>query len=96
MNGKKFAWQGVALLPFVDESRLFKALKPYYRFLSEGENKRNTLGSNKLYVSPSNPGFSFIRGLYQNNVDDSEEVQISIQGMQGTVLLDADCVPMEG
>jgi 5'-3' exoribonuclease 2 len=22
LNGKKFSWQGVALLPFVDESRL--------------------------------------------------------------------------
>lgn len=27
LNGKKFAWQGVALLPFVDEDRLLNALK---------------------------------------------------------------------
>lgn len=37
LNGKKFAWQGVALLPFVDENRLFKALKPYYNELTEAE-----------------------------------------------------------
>jgi 5'-3' exoribonuclease 2 len=37
LNGKKFAWQGVALLPFVDETRLFKALEPYYLELTQAE-----------------------------------------------------------
>jgi len=37
LNGKKFAWQGVALLPFVDEERLHKALEPYYDLLTSEE-----------------------------------------------------------
>jgi 5'-3' exonuclease len=37
LNGKKFAWQGVALLPFVDEKRLFKAIKPFYNQLTDEE-----------------------------------------------------------
>ena len=39
LNGKKYMWQGVALLPFVDESRLLRALKEYYHTLTpeEGE-----------------------------------------------------------
>lgn len=37
LNGKKFAWQGVALLPFVDEKRLIKALEPYYKLLTPEE-----------------------------------------------------------
>lgn len=39
LNGKKFAWQGVALLPFVDEKRLIKALQPYYKKLTPEESK---------------------------------------------------------
>lgn len=37
LNGKKFAWQGVALLPFVDERRLIKSLEPYYKMLTPEE-----------------------------------------------------------
>lgn len=37
LNGKKFAWQGVALLPFVDEKRLFKALIPLHSKLTDEE-----------------------------------------------------------
>lgn len=33
LNGKKFAYQGVALLPFVDETRLLDALKDVKDFL---------------------------------------------------------------
>jgi len=39
LNGKKFAWQGVALLPFVDEKRLFKALKSLQNKLTDAESK---------------------------------------------------------
>ena len=37
LNGKKFAWQGVALLPFVDEKRLYKALEPMRDKLTAAE-----------------------------------------------------------
>ena len=37
LNGKKFAWQGVALLPFVDEVRLWDALDAVYPDLTVQE-----------------------------------------------------------
>ena len=39
LNGKKQSWQGVALLPFVDEARLKKALQAYADRLSPEESK---------------------------------------------------------
>ncbi|KAG2467907.1 XRN2 exoribonuclease, partial [Polypterus senegalus] len=38
LNGKKYAWQGVALLPFVDERRLRAALEDVYPDLTSDEN----------------------------------------------------------
>jgi 5'-3' exoribonuclease 2 len=54
MNGKKMLWQGVALLPFIDESRLLAAMEPLYEELSEEEKHRNMLGSDLLFVGQEN------------------------------------------
>lgn len=43
LNGKKFAWQGVALLPFVDERRLIRAVKPFYKHLTDDECKQPSI-----------------------------------------------------
>ena len=37
LNGKRYMWQGVALLPFVDETRLLRALKQHYHTLTHDE-----------------------------------------------------------
>ena len=44
LNGKKFAWQGVALLPFIDEKRLLDAMATKYPLLSAEEHARNEMG----------------------------------------------------
>lgn len=49
MNGKKAAWMGVVLLPFIDESRLFKALENVYSDLTPEEIKRNSRGKNMIF-----------------------------------------------
>lgn len=49
MNGKKQAYLGVAILPFIDESRLFKALESVYSDLNEEETIRNSYGEEMLF-----------------------------------------------
>ncbi|XP_046579788.1 5'-3' exoribonuclease 2-like [Haliotis rubra] len=56
LNGKKYAWQGVALLPFVDEKRLKEALKSVYPDLTAAERKRNVRGDDRLmFVKATEP-----------------------------------------
>lgn len=54
MNGKKMLWQGVALLSFIDEERLLRAMEPLWEELDEVERVRNEMGSDVLFVSQEN------------------------------------------
>jgi 5'-3' exoribonuclease 2 len=51
LNGKKMAWQGVALLPFIDMSRLLEAVQKKYPLLSATDVARNSRGKDVLLVS---------------------------------------------
>jgi 5'-3' exoribonuclease 2 len=56
LNGKKMAWQGVALLPFIDMPRLLAAVQSKYPLLGPAEAARNALGRDVLLLSDSNGG----------------------------------------
>lgn len=49
MNGKKQSYLGVALLPFIDEARLFRALESVYPNLSDEETDRNSRGEERIF-----------------------------------------------
>lgn len=51
LNGKKFAWQGVALLPFIDSSRLLAAMHKKYPLLPPDVAARNGVGKDVLLVA---------------------------------------------
>ncbi|KAK6618305.1 5'-3' exoribonuclease 2 [Polyplax serrata] len=94
LNGKKFAWQGVALLPFVDETRLFKALEAFYDKLTPAERKRNTRGDDKVYIGMDNTGYTFLKGLYDSQKEETteEEFNFCFDGVQGKILLSKDFI----
>ncbi|KAI9653985.1 MAG: 5'-3' exoribonuclease 2 [Bathelium mastoideum] len=62
LNGKKMAWQGVAILPFIDEKRLLAAMATRYPQLTEEEVARNEFGKDALL-------FSTAHTLYKDVVD---------------------------
>jgi 5'-3' exonuclease len=64
MNGKKMAWQGVALLPFIDEKRLLSAMATQYPNLTEDEIRRNRWGDNVMFASDEHPLYPFFEPLF--------------------------------
>ena len=97
LNGKKYAWQGVALLPFVDEERLHQALETMYPTLTPAEIARNVRGDDRLFVREGYKGSEFLKGIYNEDVD--MEVSLDLpaglfDGMSGKVLGSSDNVGM--
>ncbi|KAK3683543.1 XRN 5'-3' exonuclease N-terminus-domain-containing protein, partial [Podospora appendiculata] len=56
LNGKKMAWQGVALLPFIDMPRLLAAMETKSHLLSPEDQARNAMGKDVLLISDAHPG----------------------------------------
>ncbi|ANQ07550.1 Exoribonuclease [Plasmodium coatneyi] len=54
-NGKKYKYQWVILLPFVDKERIIKHARELNDTLTEEERKRNRRGMNKIYMNCSHP-----------------------------------------
>lgn len=60
-------WQGVALLPFIERERLLAALEPRYAKLTPFEVRRNTRGSEVLFVSDESKVYESLIKLYTAN-----------------------------
>lgn len=98
LNGKKYAWQGVALLPFVDEDRMMKTLDTVYPDLADSERVRNQLGVDRIFAGPKHPLHIYIKTLYQDQSATSKDHAVGVdakltKGMAGTVWNDEFCNP---
>ncbi|KAJ3299171.1 5'-3' exoribonuclease 2 [Borealophlyctis nickersoniae] len=96
LNGKKYAWQGVALLPFIDQDRLLKAIHPLYPKMTEDEVARNTKGDEILVVGGTHTLFEqFCRLFGKKALKEPVPIDPRLsQWMMGSVLPDPNaCVP---
>uniref|UniRef100_A0A0K0FXX6 5'-3' exoribonuclease n=1 Tax=Strongyloides venezuelensis TaxID=75913 RepID=A0A0K0FXX6_STRVS len=94
LNGKKQAWMGVALLPFVDQDRLLDCLKKHSDGLTDEEKRRNIRGENHVYVSNQHPAYKKIREIYEN-IQDVTWISLNPASNNGVILLISrmeDCI----
>ncbi|KAI8367638.1 XRN 5'-3' exonuclease N-terminus-domain-containing protein [Radiomyces spectabilis] len=95
MDGKKWEWQGVVKLPFIDTGRLLEAMATVYDQLSDEEQHRNSAGPSILYVSENHKLYNYVSTVYTKR---STEEQMPLDprlsdGMTGSVDRDPECIP---
>ncbi|GAB0137198.1 5'-3' exoribonuclease 2 [Epichloe bromicola] len=98
LNGKKMAWQGVALLPFIDMPRLLAAVQEKYPLLGPSEAARNATGKDVLIFSENNEGlYDDILTRFYSKRQESSKFKLnpkSSDGLSGMVeKQDSEYVP---
>ena len=96
LNGKKFAWQGVALLPFIDEKRLLKAMGERYPLLSKEDAARNEMGRDVLILSDRHPLYEEIATNFYSKRQGSPKYKLNpriSEGLAGKVEKNEEYLP---
>ena len=88
LNGKKFAWQGVALLPWIDEKRLLDAMGKKYPLLSAEDAARNEVGKDILIMSDRHPLYEEVASNFYSKRQGSPKYKLNSnisEGLAGKV-----------
>lgn len=96
LNGKKFAWQGIALLPFIDEKRLLDAMATRYPLLSADDVARNARGKDVLIMSNRHPLYEEIATNFYSKRQGSPKYKLNpriSEGLAGKVEKNEDYIP---
>ncbi|RJE25031.1 hypothetical protein PHISCL_02624 [Aspergillus sclerotialis] len=96
LNGKKFAWQGVVLLPFIDEKRLLAAMEKKYPLLTEDEKSRNTVGRDVLLISDGHPLYQELVANFYSKKQGAPKFKLNMRtsdGLAGKVVRNETYIP---
>ena len=96
LNGKKFAWQGVALLPFIDENRLLDAMATKYPQLSAEDVARNEPGKDALIMSQRDPLYEELASNFYSKRKSLQSFKLDSRisnGLAGKVAKNEDYIP---
>lgn len=96
LNGKKFAWQGVVLLPFIDEKRLLAAMEKKYPLLTEDEKIRNSVGRDVLLISERHPLYQDIVANFYSKKPGPPQFKLNMrvsEGLAGNVERNDSYIP---
>ena len=96
LNGKKFAWQGVALLPFIDGKRLLKAMDQRYPLLSKEDAARNEMGRDVLILSDRHPLYEEIATNFYSKRQGSPKYKLNPRisgGLAGKIEKNEEYLP---
>ena len=96
LNGKKFAWQGVVLLPFIDEKRLLAAMEKKYPHLTEDERNRNTVGNDVLLISDGHPLYQELVANFYSKKQGAPKFKLNMrtsEGLAGKVVRNETYIP---
>lgn len=93
LNGKKFEWQGVAILPFIDKSRLLDAVQKVYPDLSQAERDRNTRKNEVLLISRHNVLFEQAKSKIYSDESEGDKTLFGVRcfesgGLSGIISKD--------
>lgn len=92
MNGKTRSWQGISLLPFIDEKRLLENVRAQYPKLSEAERSRNVRNEAILLISNKNLHYEkFAKKLYKEASEETELIFRHFKtGLSGIISKDVE------
>nr|PVC54656.1 exoribonuclease [Theileria orientalis] len=76
-NGKRYKYQWVALLPFIDEEKLLHYVKPIEEKLNEEEKYRNRVSKNIIFLTQQ------LRMVFINQINRTEKVTDDMYGAKG-------------
>lgn len=86
MNGKKMSWQGIVLLPFIDEQRLLQVVRDQYPKLTDAERARNVRKEDIVFISKDNKRFKDFSKMYTDKKVEVIDFHFGKTKLAGTVL----------